>query len=52
MQEMLDFCRERGVVPMIEKVNIQYINKAVEQMMHNDIDYRFVVDIEKSLKPE
>ena len=52
MQEMLDFCGEKGVVPMIEKVDIQYINKAVERMMQNDVHYRFVVDIEKSLKPE
>ena len=52
MQKMLDFCGEKGVVPMIETVDIQYVNKAIERMMGNDVHYRFVVNIEKSLKPE
>ncbi|KAG0613520.1 hypothetical protein M758_6G109500 [Ceratodon purpureus] len=52
MQEMLDFCGEKGVVPMIETVDIQDVNEAIERMIQNDVRYRFVVDIEKSLKPE
>ena len=51
-QEMLEFCGEKGIAPMIETISIQYVNKAIERMMKNDVHYRFVVDIEKSLKPE
>ena len=52
IQEMLEFCGEKGVVPMIETINIDYVNKGIERMMKNDVRYRFVVDVEKSLKAE
>ncbi|GJP67010.1 hypothetical protein CLOP_g23879 [Closterium sp. NIES-67] len=49
-QEMLELCAQKGVVPMIEVIDIQDINKAYERMMKSDVKYRFVIDIEKSLK--
>ncbi|CAI5489484.1 unnamed protein product, partial [Closterium sp. Naga37s-1] len=49
-QEMLEFCAEKGVAPMIEKIDIQDVNKAYERMLKNDVKYRFVIEIEKSLK--
>ena len=32
-QEMLDFCAEKNVLPMIEKINIDYVNTAMERML-------------------
>ncbi|CAI5534555.1 unnamed protein product [Closterium sp. Naga37s-1] len=49
-QEMLEFCAEKGVTPMIETIAIQDVNKAYERMVKNDVKYRFVLDIEKSFK--
>ena len=48
-QEMLDFCGENGIVSDIEKVDIHYVNTAMERMIKSDVKYRFVIDIE-SLK--
>ncbi|KDP45902.1 hypothetical protein JCGZ_15462 [Jatropha curcas] len=44
-EEMLDFCREKGVTSMIEVVKMDYINKALERLENNDVRYRFVVDV-------
>jgi uncharacterized zinc-type alcohol dehydrogenase-like protein len=44
-QEMLDFCAERGITCDIEKIKIDYINKAYERMIKSDVKYRFVIDI-------
>lgn len=52
IQEMLYFCGEKGVTPMIETINIDYVNEAIERMLKNDVHYRFVIDVEKSLKAE
>ncbi|PKI41106.1 hypothetical protein CRG98_038634, partial [Punica granatum] len=49
-QEMLDFCAAHEIYPEIEVVPIQYANKALERLIKNDVKYRFVVDIEGSLK--
>lgn len=49
-QEMLDFCAEKKIVCDIEKIPIDYINTAYERMMKSDVRYRFVIDIENSLK--
>ncbi|MEA2733707.1 MAG: alcohol dehydrogenase [Humisphaera sp.] len=51
-QEMLDFCAERNIVSDIELIPIQQINQAYERMLRNDVKYRFVIDIAKSLKPQ
>lgn len=49
-QEMLDFCAASKIYPEIEIIPIQYINKALERLIKRDVKYRFVIDIEKSLK--
>ncbi|KAK0608306.1 hypothetical protein LWI29_028684 [Acer saccharum] len=49
-QEMLDFCGVHKIYPQIEIIPIQYAYEAFERMMKNDVKYRFVIDIENSLK--
>uniref|UniRef100_A0A6N2MV32 mannitol dehydrogenase n=1 Tax=Salix viminalis TaxID=40686 RepID=A0A6N2MV32_SALVM len=49
-QEMLDFCAANKIYPKIEVIPIQYVNEALERMIKNDVKYRFVIDIESSLK--
>jgi alcohol dehydrogenase (NADP+) len=44
-QEMLDFCAEKNIVADVEVISMQYINKAYERMLKNDVKYRFVIDI-------
>ena len=48
-QEMLDFCGENNILPEIEMINMQDINKAYERMLKSDVRYRFVIDMQ-SLK--
>ncbi|CAK9860347.1 unnamed protein product [Sphagnum jensenii] len=50
MQEMLHFCAEKGVTPMIETIPINYANEALKRLQNKDVRYRFVIDIENSLK--
>ncbi|OIW06986.1 hypothetical protein TanjilG_18374 [Lupinus angustifolius] len=47
-EEMLEFWKEKGLSSMIEVVNIDYINKALERLEKNDVRYRFVVDVKGS----
>ncbi|KAL5784428.1 hypothetical protein ACOSQ2_006820 [Xanthoceras sorbifolium] len=49
-QEMLDFCAVHKIYPRIEIIPIQYAYEAVDRMIKNDVKYRFVIDIENSLK--
>ncbi|KAL6978938.1 cinnamoyl-Coa reductase [Sarracenia purpurea var. burkii] len=49
-QEMLDFCALEKIYPKIEIIPIQYINEALERLIKRDVKYRFVIDIENSLK--
>ena len=49
-QEMLDFCAAHKIYPEIELISIQYINEAFERLVKGDVKYRFVIEIEKSLK--
>jgi uncharacterized zinc-type alcohol dehydrogenase-like protein len=44
-QEMLEFCADRGIACDIEKINIDYINRAYDRMLRSDVKYRFVIDI-------
>jgi uncharacterized zinc-type alcohol dehydrogenase-like protein len=44
-QEMLDFCADRGIACDIEKIKIDYFNKAYDRMLRSDVKYRFVIDI-------
>lgn len=50
IQEMVDFCAANGVYPKIEVIPIQYANEALERLVKRDVKYRFVIDIESSLK--
>lgn len=49
-QEMIDFCAEKEIYPEIEVIPIQYANEALERLQKSDVKYRFVIDIENSLK--
>ncbi|KAL6006657.1 cinnamoyl-Coa reductase [Asimina triloba] len=49
-QEMIDFCAAHKIYPNIEVINIQYINEALERLVNKDVKYRFVIDVENSLK--
>ena len=44
-EEMLEFCKEKGLTSMIEVVKMDYINTAFERLEKNDVRYRFVVDV-------
>lgn len=44
-QEILDFWVEKGLKTMIEVVKMDYVNKAFERMVKNDVRYRFVLDV-------
>ncbi|KAG5625210.1 hypothetical protein H5410_010428 [Solanum commersonii] len=44
-EEVLHFCREKGVTSQIEMVKMDYINTAMERLEKNDVRYRFVVDV-------
>ncbi|XP_008342262.1 probable cinnamyl alcohol dehydrogenase 1 [Malus domestica] len=49
-REMLDFCAAHKIYPNIEIVPIQYVNEALERLIKRDVKYRFVIDVENSLK--
>ncbi len=44
-QEMLDYCAEKNIVADVEVIPIQKINEAYERMLHSDVRYRFVIDM-------
>ncbi|CAL9227953.1 unnamed protein product [Arabidopsis halleri] len=47
-EEMLEFCKEKGLSSIIEVVKMDYVNTAFERLEKNDVRYRFVVDVEGS----
>lgn len=49
-QEMLDFCGKNNITPMIEIIPIDYSNEALQRLLNKDVRYRFVIDIENTLK--
>ena len=48
-QEVLDFCAEHSILPMVEMINIQDINEAFEKIKKEEVRFRYVIDM-KSLK--
>ena len=44
-EEMLEFCKEKGLTSMIEVITMDYINMAFERLEKNDVRYRFTVDV-------
>ncbi|GAV89271.1 ADH_zinc_N domain-containing protein/ADH_N domain-containing protein [Cephalotus follicularis] len=49
-QEMIDLCATQEIFPKVEVIQIQYVNEALERLIKGDVKYRFVIDIENSLK--
>lgn len=45
-QEMLDFCAKHSILPDIEVIAMQDIQRAYDRMEESDIKYRFVIDME------
>lgn len=48
-QEMLNFCSKHNITCEVEEINIDYVNKAMERLLKNDVHYRFVIDVQGSL---
>ncbi|KAK8328145.1 hypothetical protein V6Z11_A11G230800 [Gossypium hirsutum] len=48
---MLDFAAKHNVKPKIEVVAIDYVNTAIRRLEKTNVKYRFVIDIENTLKP-
>ncbi|EPS66624.1 cinnamyl alcohol dehydrogenase 1, partial [Genlisea aurea] len=44
-EEVLEFCKEKGINSKIETVKMDYINTALQRLEKSDVRYRFVVDI-------
>ncbi|KAK8939946.1 Cinnamyl alcohol dehydrogenase 2 [Platanthera guangdongensis] len=44
-EEMLEFCEKKGLSSMIEIVQFDRINEALQRLERNDVRYRFVVDV-------
>jgi uncharacterized zinc-type alcohol dehydrogenase-like protein len=43
-QDMLNFCSEHNVLPLIEVIPASYINEAFDRVVASDVRYRFVID--------
>lgn len=50
-QEVLDFCAEHNILPEVEMIPMQDINKAFDKMMDKEVRYRYIIDMQ-SLKDE
>jgi uncharacterized zinc-type alcohol dehydrogenase-like protein len=44
-QEMLNFCSEHNIAPMIEVISADQIDEAYKRVLASDVKYRFVIDI-------
>lgn len=44
-EELLELRAEKGLRSMIETVNVDYLNQAMERLERNDVRYRFVFDV-------
>ncbi len=49
-QEMIDFAAKHNITADIEVIPIDYVNTAMERLLKADVRYRFVIDIENTLK--
>lgn len=50
-QEVLDFCAEHNILPEVEMIAMQDVNKAFDRMLKEDVRFRFVIDMQ-TLKDE
>ncbi|MBF9223158.1 NAD(P)-dependent alcohol dehydrogenase [Hymenobacter ruricola] len=44
-QEVLDFCAEHNILPEVEMIPMQDINKAFDKMMDEEVRFRYVIDM-------
>ncbi|XP_051139122.1 8-hydroxygeraniol dehydrogenase-like [Andrographis paniculata] len=49
-QEMIDFAAKHNVLPDVEMISMDYVNTAMERLEKGDVKYRFVIDIQNTLK--
>ena len=45
-QEVLDFCAQHGILPLVEMINIQDINEAFEKIKDEEVRFRYVIDMQ------
>ncbi|UOQ67632.1 NAD(P)-dependent alcohol dehydrogenase [Hymenobacter volaticus] len=50
-QEVLDFCAKHKIMPEVQMISMQEINKAFDDLMDKEVRYRHVIDMQ-SLKEE
>jgi cinnamyl-alcohol dehydrogenase len=48
-QEMLDFCGKNNITCDVEIISADYVNKAMERLVKNDVHYRFSIDVQRTL---
>jgi uncharacterized zinc-type alcohol dehydrogenase-like protein len=51
-QEMLDFCSKHNILSDIELIDASYVRTAWERVLKSDVQFRFVIDIAKSLNKD
>lgn len=44
-QEVLDFCAEHGIAPLVEVIAIQDVNDAYKKVKDEDVHFRYVIDM-------
>ncbi|KAL0360497.1 UNVERIFIED_CONTAM: 8-hydroxygeraniol dehydrogenase [Sesamum radiatum] len=49
-QEMIDFAAKHDILPDVEIISMDYVNRAMERLEKADVKYRFVIDVGKTLK--
>ena len=50
-QEVLDFCAEHNILPEVQMIRMQDINKAFDDLLDKEVRYRHIIDMQ-SLKEE
>nr|GMC57294.1 8-hydroxygeraniol dehydrogenase-like [Ipomoea batatas] len=48
-QEMVNFSAKHNITPDVEIVPMDYVNTALDRLVKNDVKYRFVIDVGKTL---
>ncbi|MDY5585505.1 MAG: NAD(P)-dependent alcohol dehydrogenase [Arcanobacterium sp.] len=43
-QEMLNFCAEKGIAAIVEKIGVDEVDAAYERVVAGDVKFRFVID--------
>ena len=49
-QEMIDFVAKHNITANIEVIPIDHVKTTMERLVKADVRYRFVIDIENTLK--